>query len=414
MIWAPFLHLYQPPTQFPRVLRKIAEESYVPLVSFLERNPHAKLTLNISASLTQQLDEIGFEDVLSDLRRLAERGQVELTGSAAFHPLLSRIPFSEISRQVRLNEEINREFFGEVYKPRGFFPPEMAYSKKVGDAVAELGYEWILVEDCSSSIQPVDFDRVYQLDKLDLAVFFRNKKLSIAIAFNQVKNAAEFETLAEKELKEVDSTSSPRGDFILVALDGETFGHHHKDGFEILEGIYDKFESWTISELVSRYPKGEENDPMESTWAASHADCKKGSIYPRWDDPGSPLHPKQWELYRLAIDVVRNSKFRSSEITKLRNYEITGVPGENLTSGEKRWLEAREILDRAIHSDQFWWASHNPHWHPAMVERGADLLLKAILATPEVSEAKEQRARELYQEITTEGIKLYGRKPIIG
>lgn len=401
MLWAPFLHLYQPPTQFPRVLRKIAEESYVPLVLFLERNPRAKLTLNINASLTQQLGEIGFEDVLSGLRRLAERGQVELTGSAAFHPLLSRIPFSEISRQVRLNEEINREFLGEVYKPRGFFPPEMAYSKKVGDAVAELGYEWILVEDCSSSIQPVDFDRVYRLDKLDLAVFFRNKKLSIAIAFNQVKNAAEFETLAKKELKE--------GDFILVALDGETFGHHHKDGFEILEGIYGKFESWTLSELVSRYPKGEENDPMESTWAASHADCKKGSmIYPRWDNPGSPLHPKQWELYRLAMTVVGGS------VHQVPARAFGGKVKDHPTPYQRKWLKARKLLDKALHSDQFWWASHNPHWHPAMVERGADLLLKVILATPEVSEAEEQRARELYQEITTEGIKLYGRKPIIG
>ncbi len=400
MLLAPFLHLYQPPTQFPRVLRKIAEESYVPLVLFLERNPRAKLTLNISASLTQQLGEIGFEDVLSGLRRLAERGQVELTGSAAFHPLLSRIPFSEISRQVRLNEEINRDFLGEVYKPRGFFPPEMAYSKKVGDAIAELGYEWILVEDCSSSIRPVDFDRVYRLDKLDLAVFFRNKKLSIAIAFNQVKNAAEFETLAKKELKE--------GDFILIALDGETFGHHHKDGFEILEGIYGKFESVTISELVSRYPKGEENDPMESTWAASHADCKKGSIYPRWDNPGSPLHPKQWELYRLAMTVVGGS------VHQVPARAFDGKVKDHPTPYQRKWLKARLLLDRALHSDQFWWASHNPYWHPEMVARGTRLLVGVILTTPGVKTEEKKRAQMLGKEIVEGGVKLYGRKPIIG
>ena len=400
MIWAPFLHLYQPPTQFPAVLRKIAEESYVPLVSFLERNSRAKLTLNISAALTDQLDKYGFDDVLSGIRRLAERGQVELTGSAAFHPLLSRLPFSEISRQVRLNEEINREYFGGVYKPRGFFPPEMAYSKKVGDAVAELGYEWILVEDCCSSIQSPSFDRVYRLDKLDLVVLFRHKKLSLAIAFSEVKNADEFEALAKKELKE--------GDFILTALDGETFGHHHKDGFEILEGIYGKFESTTISELVSRYPKGEENDPMESTWAASAADCKKGAIYPRWDNPSSPLHPKQWELYRLAMTVV------GSYVHQVPAKALNGRIRDHLTPEQRKWVKARLLLDRALHSDQFWWASHNPHWHPAMVERGADLLLKVILSTPEVSESEISRARQLYQEITTEGVKLYGTEPIIG
>ena len=400
MLWAPFLHLYQPPTQFPAVLKKIAEESYVPLVSFLERNPRARITLNINASLTEQLDRAGFDDVLVGLRRLAEKGQVELVGSAAFHPLLSRIPFSEISRQVRLNEDINREFFGGVYKPRGFFPPEMAYSKKVGDAVAELGYEWILVEDCCSSIQPPSFNTVYRLDKLNLAVFFRHKKLSLAIAFNQVQTADEFEALAKKELKE--------DDFILIALDGETFGHHHKDGFAILEGLFEKFESVTISELVSRYPKGEENDPMESTWAATHADCKKGAIYPRWDHPGSILHPKQWELYRLALTVV------GGYVHQVPAKALDGKIKDHLTPEQRKWIKARFLLDRALHSDQFWWASHNPHWHPAMVERGADLLLKAILATPEISESEATRAKELYQEITTEGIKLYGTEPIIG
>lgn len=399
MIWAPFLHLYQPPTQFPGVLKKIAEESYVPLVSFLERNPKSKVTLNINASLTEQLNRAGFDDVLAGLRRLAEKGQVELTGSAAYHPLLSRIPFSEISRQVRLNEEINRDFFGGIYKPRGFFPPEMAYSKKVGDAVAELGYEWILVEDACSSVQPLSFDKVYRLDKLNLAVFFRQRKLSLAIAFNQVQNAEEFEALAKKELKD--------SDFILTALDGETFGHHHKDGFDILEGLYGKFESVTISELVSRYPKGEDNDPMESTWAASREDCRKGLIYPRWDHLGSPLHPKQWELYRLALTVVEGY------VHQIPSQIMGGKSKDHLTPDQRKWLKARDILDRALHSDQFWWASHNPHWYPDMVERGADLLRKAILSTPDISESEATRAKELYQEITTEGIKLYGTEPII-
>ncbi len=400
MLWAPFLHLYQPPTQFPGVLKKIAEESYVPLISFLERNPKARVTLNISASLTEQLKRAGFGDVLVSLRRLAEKGQVELTGSAAYHPLLSRIPFSEISRQVQLNEEINRRYFGGVYKPRGFFPPEMAYSRKVGDAVAELGYEWILVEDCCSSIQPPRFNAIYRLDKLNLAVFFRHKKLSLAIAFSQVRTADEFEALAQKELK--------GDDFILTAMDGETFGHHHQDGFEILEELYSRLGSATVSELLSRYPPGEENDPMESTWAASYADCKRGAIYPRWDHPGSFLHPKQWELYRLALTVVEGYPHQIS--ARFADERARG----HLTADQQRWLKARELLDKGLHSDQFWWASHNPHWHPTMVQKGAKLLLEAVLNTPEVSESEEKRARDLYREITTEGIKRYGREPIIG
>ena len=33
--WAPILHLYQPPTQFPAVLKRICDESYRPLIALL-------------------------------------------------------------------------------------------------------------------------------------------------------------------------------------------------------------------------------------------------------------------------------------------------------------------------------------------------------------------------------------------
>jgi len=400
MIWAPLLHIYQPPTQFPQVLRKVAEESYVPLVSFLERNPKSKMTLNICASLTEQLARAGYHDVINGIRRLAERGQVELTGSAAYHPLLSRIPFSETSRQVHLNEEINREFFGGVYKPGGFFPPEMAYAKKVGDAVAELGYKWIILESCCASSQPVRYDRVYKLDGTELEVFFRHRDLSLAVAFGWITTAKEFVTRARKELG--------KEDYILTAMDGETFGHHRKGGFKVLEDLYANLESTTISDLLLRFPKREQTEPVESTWAASPEDCKRGTIYPRWDNAGSPLHPKQWELYRLALTVVGGYAHR------VPMEMLDGQVKEHTTPGQRKWLKARNILDKALHSDQFWWASHNPYWHPILVKRGAKLLLDAILGTPERDTVAEQRARSLYQEITTEGVRLYGGKPVIG
>lgn len=400
MIWAPVLHIYQPPTQFPEVLKKITEESYVPLISFFTRNPKAKVTLNIPASLTEQLATQGYEDLLERLRRLTERGQVELMGTAAYHALLPRVPFSEISRQVKLNEDINRELIGPVFKPRGFFPPELGYSEKVGDAVAELGYEWILVENCSSPAQPVSYDRVYELSHSKLTVFYRNKDLSLALAFGRVKSAAEFDGLVRKSLKE--------NEFILTGMDGETFGHHRANNFNMLEDLYSLYESVTLSEVLTAYPKREETDPMESTWGANFEECKKGLIYPRWDNAGSPLHPKQWELFNLALTVV------NGYVHQVPPKMMNGEPKGEVTPEQQEWVKARKLLDKALHSDQFWWASHNPIWHPKMVERGTALLRDAILATPDISKLEVQRAQQLYEEINTEGIKLYGSEPITG
>jgi len=123
MDWANFLHVYQPPTQTPEVVEQVANECYRKLVAILRRYPEAKLTLNISACLTEQLDRYGLGDVLDGIRECAERGQLELTGSAKYHPILPLIPEDEVRRQIRLNTETNSAFFGDAYRPRGFFAP---------------------------------------------------------------------------------------------------------------------------------------------------------------------------------------------------------------------------------------------------------------------------------------------------
>ena len=110
-----FLHLYQPPTQFPEVLGKIVRECYDPVLTALENNPQVRLTVNMSASLTEQLS-INHWPVMAKFRRLCERGQVELTGSAAYHPLLVYLPSAEVDRQIKINEEINGRLWQMEYR----------------------------------------------------------------------------------------------------------------------------------------------------------------------------------------------------------------------------------------------------------------------------------------------------------
>ena len=108
-----FLHLYQPPTQFPDALDQVVRESYQPICALLEDNPQAKVTLNLSASLIEQLS-VKHGEVLASFRRLVERRQVELVGSAAYHPLLVRLPKEIIIRQITLNEITLNKYFGVV------------------------------------------------------------------------------------------------------------------------------------------------------------------------------------------------------------------------------------------------------------------------------------------------------------
>ena len=59
MRWVNFLHIYQPPSQTPEIIRRVTEESYKKIVEQLELAPEGKLTINISGALTELLHKHG-------------------------------------------------------------------------------------------------------------------------------------------------------------------------------------------------------------------------------------------------------------------------------------------------------------------------------------------------------------------
>jgi len=63
---------------------------------------------------------------------------------------------------------------------------------------------------------------------------------------------------------------------------------------------------------------------------------------------------------------------------------------------------ARGLLDRALHSDQFWWASRRPMWDINMIHRGllqqSSVLVNAYKAI-NISSASQDEKRELYYRV---------------
>ena len=177
--WAPLLHFYQPPTQVHWVLKKVYRESYRPLVKLFQELPHAKVTVNINGILSELLDDHGMSDVITGLRKLAERGQIELTGSGKYHPILPLIPREEALRQILQNDKTNSRFFGGAYTHRGFFPPEMCYSRDIVKPILETGHEWIILSGVACPVEwPMDVIHEIDYQGERLAVFFRDDVLS--------------------------------------------------------------------------------------------------------------------------------------------------------------------------------------------------------------------------------------------
>ena len=373
MVWANFLHFYQPPTQKSSWVVKITAESYRKIIQLLLESPGAKLTLNVNWILWEHWDNCGQDDVIASLRTLVEKGQVELTGSAKYHPLLPFLPQNEVVRQIKLNEETHRKYLGDLYKPVGFFPPEMGFDVGVAKIVADLGYKWIIVDELSfpRELGMIDYSKIYTVKGLnDFQIFFRERRTSWIILSGQVGTGNLLVSGLGGRLHQ--------NEYLLTAMDGETFGHHRPGLEHLLWEIYQSHDltTCTISQLKDKFPAREIVDPAPSTWALMEKDLEKSKPFSRWKDEDNAIHRQQWSLTELAIKTVSTA-----------NKEDPG------------YETARTALDRALHSDQYWWASARPWWSIEMIERGAKELFDAISQTPAVPEEVVIKARNIYHDL---------------
>ncbi|MBI4485359.1 MAG: hypothetical protein HY655_05055 [Acidobacteria bacterium] len=382
--WAPVFHFYQPPTQFPAVLKRVCRESYRPLIDLLGEFERARATVNINGALTEMLLDSGHDDVVEGLRRLASAGRIELLGSAMYHPILPLLPQSEIARQIALNHSTNRRAFGSAYQPVGFFPPELAYGPSLLQPVADSGHRWILASGVACPLAwPMSV--VHRIaDDQRLAVVFRDDVISNRISFQSIDGFGFVDHLR--------SLGRIRGStYVVTAMDAETFGHHIREWERLfLAHVYAQFDSEpaavaygdvrqavslaeqhralldspdeglgpnlrvvTISELIDRFPAGTPVSPKPSSWSTTGDDLARGVPYPLWNDPANEIHQLLWRHLRICMELVESATHLALQPDAKRHADI-----------------ARGLLDRALHSCQFWWASRRPMWDINMIERG--------------------------------------------
>jgi 4-alpha-glucanotransferase len=78
------------------------------------------------------------------LERYREADKIELIGMGYSHPIFPLIPHADWSEQLSLGRAQMEQVFGRA--PRGFWPPEMAFTMAMIPALVQAGYDYVVVD----------------------------------------------------------------------------------------------------------------------------------------------------------------------------------------------------------------------------------------------------------------------------
>lgn len=369
LIWINFLHLYQPVNVDGHIIKEATEMSYTRLIRALEEHPDIKFTFNITGCLFLRWEELGYINLIKKIKVLIEKGQLELTGSAAYHPIMPLVPEQEVVKQIKENEKILKKHFGKNFKPKGFFLPELAYSPAVSKIVKKMGYQWLILDEIAynGKLNEVDYNKIYKDKNSGLKIVIRSRKYS---------NSYVPETVAKK------IKNNKEEKIIITATDGELYGLRHNDPTAVFEKLLkDKqLKTLTVSEFIKNYKLTTGINPLPHSWATSEKELQKAQYFNLWQEKTNAIQKMLWQLAYLAHDTVKKYK-------KDDNYY---------------W--ARWHLVRGLASCTFWWASAKDFrlfgpisWSPDEIERGTNELIRSIRALDDVTTREIKiKAEKLY------------------
>jgi len=349
------LHAYQPSWQFPDMLRKIAKECYEPIFTSISEEPLMRFTVNINYALLEQLEKIGLTKTLGKIKKCLTEKKIEITGSGAYHPILPLLPGEEAERQIILNETGFKKVLGKFDKG-GFFPPEMAFEKKIACLIRRIGYRWVIADDIPFAAKygysPFDFISTTG----ELPIFLRSSLWSKRIALERNSDGNKFraEEIVNWLQGDLENWFAGRDGYVIIAMDMETFGHHLPEYRSFLKdfagavGNQKGMELVFVSQLLDIFPKREIEVPAGS-WSTQVNDLSQDNPYPLWRDRFSQPHEFLWQLVNLA-----------------------------LASLKKEDIRTRRLMNLGFNSCQFWWISRD-HWDPNLAFRTVPLLVKIIV-----------------------------------
>jgi len=138
------LHNHQPVGNFGWVIAEVYEQAYLPMLDAIERHPSIGLGLHYSGPLLEWL-RAERPEFLVRLRRLVERGQVEILGGGLYEPVLASLPERDRIAQLKRMADAVEAAFG--VRPAGAWLAERVWEPDLPASLVDAGYAWTILDD---------------------------------------------------------------------------------------------------------------------------------------------------------------------------------------------------------------------------------------------------------------------------
>ncbi len=281
-------HFYQPPRVDPFTGYIPREPDAAPYANWNERinaecyTPNAEaghfgvLSFNIGGTLARWLSQyasVTYERIIADERAyLAQHGVGNGLAQPVHHTILPLARHRDKVCQVRWGIASFKYRFG--HEPVGMWLPELAVDYETLEVMAAEGIRFTILSDeqvrgdLAHGAGPY---RVRLSGSREIAVFVRDRHLSNALSFGMPDPAH-----VDEWLREQLAWRCYEGRLVLIATDGETFGHHHRHGVEVLKRILSAGEKYgyqltTLGVYLRDHPPRADVEVLENTaWSCSH------------------------------------------------------------------------------------------------------------------------------------------------
>ena len=295
-----------------QVLRKVADKSYRPMNSLLQRllnkHPDFKVSLSITGTFMEQAEQWA-PDVLDSFKALVATGRVEIVSETYYHSLAFFYSRQEFERQVETHRQKVRQLFG--VETSVFRNTELAYNDELAKWADGYGFKGILAEGWDPVLQWRSPNHVYRpTGTSNIKLLLKNYRLSDDLAFRFSNKAWAAWPLTADTYSEWTNASITDSPLVNLFMDYETFGEHQWAD----TGIFDFFEEfvakwlnntdntfYTASEAIDTHESaGEISMPNTVTWADNERDLTA------W--LGNDMQKEALKhLYALEDDVMRTN-----------------------------------------------------------------------------------------------------------